>query len=195
MQPPEDTVKTVRQVTVYPCAGERLADRTPDQRVGVRSGPSRRHEERLRKQREQHQRRDQQQDDRGLAFLGQVEAEPVGSGDPPANGGPHQQHEEHQREYVQVRREYANSRVRQQRRRKVVPDHVSEDVQDVAGRKRQKSPEDDEVRNPGAVPERYALQHLALPEDVRQRADKSAYRLVESTRVLAEEYQAKNALV
>ena len=49
--------------------------------------------------------------------------------------------------------------------------------------------------DPRSVPERDALEHLALSEDVRERTDKAAYGLVEPARVPAQEYQSKHAVV
>ena len=47
----------------------------------------------------------------------------------------------------------------------------------------------------GAVSEGYALEHLALSEDVRERSEEPAYRLVESFGVLAEQDQTEDAQV
>ena len=161
----------------------------------MRAGPSGRNEERLREQRKEHQRRDEKQDNRGLAFLGEIETESVGSDNPPANGGPDQQNKEHQRQDVQIGGEHTHASVRQQRRREIVPDHVAKDVQDVAGGKGEESPEDDEVGDPRAVTERDALQDFTLAQNVRERTEQATHRLVEPTRVLAQENQPEDAMV
>ena len=195
MEPPEDSVEAVGEVAIDPGAGKRLTDRTSDECVGMRAGPSGRNEERLRKQREEHQRRDEKQDDRRLAFLGEIEAESVGSDNPPAYCGPDQQNKEHQRQDVQIGGERTHASVRKQRRREIVPDHVAKDVQDVAGGEGEESPEDDEVSDARSVTERDTLQDFTLTQDVRERTEQAAHWLVEPTRVLAQENQAEDAMV
>ena len=110
MQPPEDAVQGVGDARADARRRERLAQRTPDERVGVRALAARRHVKRLRQQREQHQRRDEQQDDRRFALLRQVELEAIGADSPPPDRRPHEYEEEGEREDVQIGREYPDPR-------------------------------------------------------------------------------------
>ena len=87
------------------------------------------------------------------------------------------------------------SSVRQQRRREIVPDHVAKDIQDIAGREGEESPEDDEVGDARSVTERDALQDFTLTQNVRERTEQAAHWLVEPTRVLAQENQAEDSMV
>ena len=51
------------------------------------------------------------------------------------------------------------------------------------------------MRQPRAVLDGYALEHLALPEDEWQRAEKTAHRLIEATCRLAQQHKPEDALV
>ena len=71
------------------------------------------------------------------------------------------------------------------------PDGVAEYVENVVGGEGEESPEDEEVGESGTVSEGYALEHLALPEDVGERAEEAADWLVEPVGVFAEQDESE----
>ena len=146
VQPPEDALERVGRVAVYPGVGECLSERTAYEGVRVGAVPAGCHVERLGEQGEEHQAGDEQQDDGGLALLGKVEAKTAGLYSPAADGGPDQDYEEHDGEYVEVRGEYSDTGVGEYGFGELGPDGVGEYVEDVTGGEGEESPEDEEVR-------------------------------------------------
>ena len=76
-----------------------------------------------------------------------------------------------------------------------MPQRVAEYEQNIAQGEGQEAPEDEEMRQPRAVLDGYALEHLALSEDEGQRAEKTAHRLIEAICRLAQQHKPEDALV
>ena len=176
-----------------------LANASPSgtsyQRVGVGAVSAGGDVEGLGEQREEHEAGYEHQDYRGLALLGEIEAETAGLDSPAPDSRPDEDDEEHHGEYVQVGGEDSDAGVGEYGLREFGPDGVGEDVEDVAGGEGEESPEYEEVGEAGAVSERNALEHLSLSEDVGERAEETADRLVESFGVLAEQDEPEDAQV
>ena len=153
MEPPEYSLERVGQVAVNSGVGEGLSERAAYQCVGVRAVSAGGDVERLSEQGEEHQAGDEEQDYGGLALLGEVEAEAAGLDSPAADGGPCQDYEEDDGEYVEVGGEDADAGVGEYRLGELGPYGVGEDVEDVAGGEGEESPEDEEVGESGAVSE------------------------------------------
>ena len=174
-------------------AGEKVAQRGPQGRGG-RPVSARRSVERLGQEGQHHQRAYQDEDYGGLGFLRQVEAQAPRRRGPAPDCAPDDRHQQDYSQRLQVDGEYPHPGLGEQRGREGAPYGVAEDEDHVAQGEREEPPEDQEVREPGAVPKRReALEDLALAQHEGDRAQYSLRHAVRSIRGPSEHHQPEDS--